>query len=79
MKELLLAVPKFPLSRPSGTTPPSEYAKLREKCPLSQVKLWDDSTMWMVVRHKDVCDVLDDKRFSKVKDSFLVLPTYFVT
>ena len=62
------AAPKFPFSRPSGTNPPVEYAKLRQQCPLSQVRLWDDSKMWMVVRHKDVCDVLDDPKFSKVSD-----------
>lgn len=59
--------PKFPFSRPSGTAPPAEYAKLRKECPLSRVRLWDDSKMWMVVRHKDVCDVLGDPRFSKVR------------
>lgn len=57
---------KFTISRPSGTAPPAEYAKLRKQCPLSQVRLWDDSKMWMVVRHKDVCDVLHDPRFSKM-------------
>ncbi|KAL3135562.1 hypothetical protein ABBQ38_006041 [Trebouxia sp. C0009 RCD-2024] len=41
---------KFTISRPSGTAPPAEYAKLRKQCPLSQVRLWDDSKMWMVVR-----------------------------
>jgi cytochrome P450 len=35
-------------------TPPSRYEELREKCPVSQISMWDGSKAWFVTRQKDV-------------------------
>lgn len=58
--------PNFPFKRPSADLPPEEYAKLRKECPISKAALFDGSTAWLITRHKDVCKVLEDTRFSKV-------------
>ena len=57
--------PKFPFARPAAAQPPSEYAVLRSKEPISKVTLWDGSHAWLVVKYKDICSVLIDERFSK--------------
>jgi hypothetical protein len=58
--------PQFPFKRPSAGLPPQEYATLRKECPISKGTLFDGSTAWLITRHKDVCKVLEDTRFSKV-------------
>lgn len=57
----------FPFKRPSGAEPPAEFAKLREQNSLAKVKIWDGSLVWLVTRHRDVCSILADDRFSKIR------------
>lgn len=59
------ACPHFPFARPKGTEPATEYARLLKNEPISRVELWDKSHPWLVVKHKDVCEVLTDDRLSK--------------
>jgi len=44
--------------------PPPAYQEAREEDPVTRVRLWDGSTVWMLTRHRDVRAVLGDRRFS---------------
>jgi len=45
-------------------TPPSGFEELRDKCPVSQISMWDGSKAWFVTKQKDVRAVLADERMS---------------
>ncbi|PNW87944.1 hypothetical protein CHLRE_01g007950v5 [Chlamydomonas reinhardtii] len=57
----------FPFSRPKGVEPPAEYKELRSKCPVAPGRLFDGSKIWLISRHKELKEVLQDGRFSKVR------------
>jgi cytochrome P450 len=44
--------------------PPPVYERLHAEQPISQMRLWDGSAMWIITRHADVRAVLSDERFS---------------
>ncbi|KAL4886856.1 cytochrome P450 [Aspergillus karnatakaensis] len=59
---------KFPFARAGGDKgdqPPEPFQTLLQSCPVSRVEMFDGSHPYMVVKHKDVCDVLADPRLSK--------------
>ncbi|TNH28010.1 cytochrome P450 [Micromonospora orduensis] len=45
-------------------TPPSQYEELRNKCPVSQISMWDGSKAWFVTRQKDVRAVFASEAMS---------------
>ena len=57
--------PHFPFARPRDVEPAVEYAELRKTNPISQVELWDGSHPFLLVKHKDITQVLTDDRLSK--------------
>lgn len=57
--------PHYPFARPAEVLPAVEYAELRRTCPVSRVELWDKSQPFLIVKHKDITQVLTDERLSK--------------
>jgi hypothetical protein len=57
-------LPAFPMSRSCPLDPPADLAELASNRPIGRVRLWDDSTPWLITRHDDVRAVLADRRFS---------------
>jgi cytochrome P450 len=66
MTETLTELPVFPAQRASGAPfdPPPEYRRLQRQAPVSRVRLWDDSTPWLVSSYAEQRAVLSDPRFS---------------
>ncbi|MEV0780222.1 cytochrome P450 [Streptomyces sp. NPDC050428] len=59
-------VPRFPMSRAAGCPfdpPPTAVAQQKE-APLTRVRLWDDSTPWLVTRYAEQRALLADPRVS---------------
>ena len=44
--------------------PPSRYEDLRDKCPVSQITMWDGTKSWFLTRQKDVRAALADELIS---------------
>jgi cytochrome P450 len=66
MTEILAELPAFPMPRAAGCPfdPPLGYRKLQAEAPISQVRLWDDSTAWLITRYEDQRNLLGDRRVS---------------
>lgn len=56
--------PRFPIPRTCPFAAPGQYATLRAEAPVSQVRLPDESTAWLLTRHEDVRAALSDPRLS---------------
>ncbi|RKT04574.1 cytochrome P450 [Streptomyces sp. 3211.6] len=54
----------FPMPRSCPFAPPEQYAEIRDKEPVSRVKLPNGKTAWMVTSHELVRQVLADPRIS---------------
>jgi nocardicin N-oxygenase len=55
----------FPLPEPRVFDPPPEMARIREKEPVSRVRLPTGDSAWLITRYGDVRTVLTDHRFSR--------------
>jgi len=58
--------PSYPLKRTCPFDPPSEISEFRQREPLTRMKLWDGSAMWLATRYEDVRTILADSRFSAI-------------
>ncbi|MFG2127044.1 cytochrome P450 [Streptomyces sp. NPDC048751] len=60
------ATPEFPMPRAAGCpfAPPPEMMRLHAEKPVSRVRLWDDSTPWLVTRYADQRALYGDSRLS---------------
>ncbi|HEY4456206.1 MAG TPA: cytochrome P450 [Pseudonocardiaceae bacterium] len=57
-------LPAFPMTRQCPFDPPADLVELAATRPIGRVRIWDDSTPWLITRHDDVRAVLADRRFS---------------
>jgi cytochrome P450 len=66
LSEILTELPAFPMPRSAGCPfdPPPGYRKLQAEAPITKVRLWDDSTAWLVTRYEDQRTLLADPRIS---------------
>jgi cytochrome P450 len=62
----IIAPAHYPLSRAAGCPfdPPPELTTMLAERPITRVRLWDDSTPWLVTRHADQRALLADPRVS---------------
>lgn len=54
----------FPIPRSETFQPPKEYIRLRQECPISKVKLFDNSEAWLLSKREDCCAALASKNLS---------------
>ncbi|GGK78018.1 cytochrome P450 [Mangrovihabitans endophyticus] len=59
------APPPFPFANPAPLQPPTEWAQLRQRCPVATVTLPSGDPTMLVTRHADVKQVLSDPRFPR--------------
>ncbi|MEV0391331.1 cytochrome P450 [Nonomuraea sp. NPDC050643] len=59
------AIPEFPFDRPTALEPPPQLAELRERCPVSHVRLPSGDVATLVTRYDDARAVMADPRFSR--------------
>ncbi|KAI9699556.1 MAG: hypothetical protein M1820_007187 [Bogoriella megaspora] len=57
-------IPQFPFLRQHGVEPAPENAELRHKCPIAKAQLFDGKKVWMVMKHKDICEALSSEKLS---------------
>ncbi len=60
-------IPVYPMARAAGCPfdpPPAQQAMLRQEEPLSRIRLWDDTTHWLVTRYAEQRTLLSDPRLS---------------
>jgi cytochrome P450 len=57
-------LPAYPLPRPDPFAPPPQYAAVRERCPVTRVRIPSGQTAWLVTKHSMVRSLLADGRMS---------------
>ncbi|MBM4821468.1 MULTISPECIES: cytochrome P450 [Streptomyces] len=57
--------PTYPFEQKCPFAPPDELVRRRDEAPVSQIRLANGATAWLVTRHDDVRTVLTDPRFSR--------------
>ncbi|KAF6224646.1 hypothetical protein HO173_012989 [Letharia columbiana] len=55
-------MPQFPFARHEKYKSPRENEKLCHNAPVSKAKLFDRTEVWMVWKHKDVCEALESNK-----------------
>jgi len=55
---------RWPFEREVPSLPPQEYARRREQCPISKVRMWDGSEAWLLTRYADIRKAFRDTRLS---------------
>ncbi|WP_308250888.1 cytochrome P450 [Nonomuraea rhizosphaerae] len=63
------ATPDYPFRSPTALEPPEEWARLREKCPVSPICLASGDEAVLLTRYDDVKDLLSDPRFTRHLDA----------
>jgi cytochrome P450 len=61
-------VPDFPFARPDAVAPPPEWGRLREECPIADVRLVSGDRALLLTRIEDVRQLLKDPRFGRQLD-----------
>lgn len=59
----------FPFRAPTSLEPPTEWAQLRQTCPLAPIRLASGDQAVLLTRYDDVKQVLSDPRFSRQLDA----------
>ena len=62
-------LPEYPFPQPAALEPPAEWAELRTKCPVAEVRLASGDKALVLTRYADVRQVLSDPRFSRLLDA----------
>jgi cytochrome P450 len=58
-------IPNFPFDKPAPLQPPTEWAELRDACPVARVRMPSGDEVSLISRYADVREVLADGRFSR--------------
>jgi cytochrome P450 len=59
----------YPFRNPAALEPPTEWAQLRNECPVARIRLATGDEAVLLTRHEDVRQVLSDPRFSRQLDA----------
>ncbi|HEY4018491.1 MAG TPA: cytochrome P450 [Pseudonocardiaceae bacterium] len=58
-------LPNYPFDKPAPLDPPTEWAELRDTCPVARVRMPSGDEVSLISRYQDVRDVLTDGRFTR--------------
>jgi cytochrome P450 len=64
MSDAVSEIPAWSTDRGHPLDQPQVLNEIQGQCPVSRVRLWDDSTPWVITRYDDVKSILLDARLS---------------